>query len=296
MNLGRNNNKYNNNKDIFVLGSANPDNDICQKQEDQDRPTSSNKPSSARKRSEAFLPYAQKLASIVTSEKNVKIDGRRLRQWANDIRILHEVDGVSKDRIEQALDWYASHIGGQYIPVIESGGSFRLKFTRLEDAMRRERPRPIRATASGSAKKGPSALVRHPPRTPSARAQAERYFRGDKILVRGFMKGPFSAAKSLFGADGYHDKSEMAKALLDLLDYVASEQEANLKGQMRDLMPSPTEVVRLYLAWIDENRWIENKSLRILDPESGLFQRFRNDQARAEALGRDLLTGRTRAA
>ena len=60
-----------------------------------------------------------------------------LTSWANEIRKLVEIDGVSIQRVETALDWYEENIGGQYIPVIESGSSLRNKFIKLEDAMRR---------------------------------------------------------------------------------------------------------------------------------------------------------------
>ena len=48
---------------------------------------------------------------------------------------MNEVD---YSRIKKALRWYKDNIGGQYIPVIESGNSLRMKFSKLEAAMQRE--------------------------------------------------------------------------------------------------------------------------------------------------------------
>ena len=40
-----------------------------------------------------------------------------------------------------ALKFYQENIGDEYIPVIESGKSFRSKFLKLENAIQRENPR-----------------------------------------------------------------------------------------------------------------------------------------------------------
>ena len=50
-----------------------------------------------------------------------------------------EDNGVTEDRINIALKWYNNNIGGEYIPVIESGSSLRNKFDKLESAMYRDK-------------------------------------------------------------------------------------------------------------------------------------------------------------
>jgi hypothetical protein len=50
-------------------------------------------------------------------------------------------------RIEEALNWLISHIGQPYIPDIRSANSFRDKFRKLEDAMKRTPPDPIPVSA-----------------------------------------------------------------------------------------------------------------------------------------------------
>lgn len=84
-----------------------------------------------------YVPLAERLASIIRSHKRINVTSQKIVSWANEIRKLVETDGVSIQRVETALDWYEDNIGGQYIPVIESGSSLRSKFINLEDAMRR---------------------------------------------------------------------------------------------------------------------------------------------------------------
>ena len=84
-----------------------------------------------------YVPLAEKLAFIIRKNKRINVTPQKITSWANEIRKLVEIDGVSIQRVETALDWYEDNIGGQYIPVIESGSSLRSKFINLEDAMRR---------------------------------------------------------------------------------------------------------------------------------------------------------------
>ena len=55
-----------------------------------------------------------------------------------EIRKLEEHNKVDYERIKIVLDWYSDNVGGEFIPVIESGYSLRMKFSRLEDSMKRE--------------------------------------------------------------------------------------------------------------------------------------------------------------
>ena len=99
--------------------------------------TSTPKKSDAQIRSNRFMIFAEKLAEIIQKVKNIQTPTRRLRSWADDFRKLHEQEGVSRGRMKAAMIWYRHNIGGQYVPVIESGASFRSKFLKLESAMER---------------------------------------------------------------------------------------------------------------------------------------------------------------
>lgn len=84
-----------------------------------------------------FEEQAERLADIVKGVKNVQINRNKITAWAKSFEQLNRIEGVAIERVDDALGWYADNIGGEYIPVIESGASFREKFTKLENAMNR---------------------------------------------------------------------------------------------------------------------------------------------------------------
>lgn len=94
---------------------------------------------SSKERNEKYLPLAKYLSNIIRSKKNIEHSNRILTIWTNDIRKLVEGNKITYERVESALQWYRKNIGGQYIPVIESGSSLRDKFMKLEAAMEREK-------------------------------------------------------------------------------------------------------------------------------------------------------------
>lgn len=98
-------------------------------------------------KSEYYMKYSQQLSKIISKKKSIKINKTKQKKWANEIHKLNKTDGVNEDRIQKALDFYAENIGGQYIPVIESGSSFREKFLKLEDKINRKQKNkePIKA-------------------------------------------------------------------------------------------------------------------------------------------------------
>lgn len=107
------------------------------------------KPKSLTQKNKKYEPLSRTLAEIVRTYKNIKIDQIRINSWNNHIRQLVERDGVDYQRIERALKWYSKNAGGDYVPVIESGKSLREKFTRLEDAIHRDK-NPIRKNNNNS--------------------------------------------------------------------------------------------------------------------------------------------------
>lgn len=92
-------------------------------------------------KNEEFHPLSQQLADIIKSHKHIKTTPAKIKAWSNEIRILCKDTGVTPSRVKRALDWYADHIGGEYIPVIESGGSLRQKFEKLLNAIERAKPK-----------------------------------------------------------------------------------------------------------------------------------------------------------
>lgn len=101
---------------------------------------SEQKPLGLKERSKKYLPLAENLAATIKGNKNINITQSKLNSWADEFRKLIETDGVSQARVESSLAWYADNIGGSYVPVIESGSSFRAKFLKLEAAVQRSSP------------------------------------------------------------------------------------------------------------------------------------------------------------
>jgi len=92
---------------------------------------------SPQERAKQFLPQSETLANIIRSTKNIKVSHSKLKSWANEIRKLVETDGVDPSRIDSVLSWYSENVGGEYVPVVESGAALRGKFIKLEDAIQR---------------------------------------------------------------------------------------------------------------------------------------------------------------
>lgn len=92
------------------------------------------------RKNEECLPFARTLARIVQSQKNIDVSSQKKKAWANEFRkLVFDIEKVGKDRVEVALTWYRKHVGGEYVPVIESGKSFRDKFMKLEAAIERSK-------------------------------------------------------------------------------------------------------------------------------------------------------------
>ena len=85
--------------------------------------------------------FAERLSEIVKKQKNVNIDEQKINQWAKSIDLLIKKDGVDEERIERALTWYSENVGGDFVPDIECGKTFREKFGKIESAIKRATPK-----------------------------------------------------------------------------------------------------------------------------------------------------------
>lgn len=87
---------------------------------------------------EPYKKIAWKLSKIIQTKKNIIHTPNQVKSWAEEIRKLHTVNKVDIVRQKQVLKWYKTAIGGEFIPAVESGKSFRDKFIKLESAMNRK--------------------------------------------------------------------------------------------------------------------------------------------------------------
>lgn len=90
-----------------------------------------------KQRNQKMLPLCRYLAKIITSQRNIEINQRKLNSWSNDLRLLQYEDGIEVNRMKRVLQWYKKNIGKPYVPDVQSGSSFRKKFLNLEAAIER---------------------------------------------------------------------------------------------------------------------------------------------------------------
>lgn len=76
------------------------------------------------------------LSDFLSKKLNRVID---IRGWSKHIELLVKKDGISFERIKEALSWYFEHYNEPYVPVIQSASSLRDKFSKLENAINRNK-------------------------------------------------------------------------------------------------------------------------------------------------------------
>lgn len=85
-----------------------------------------------------YQPLADTLASIIKRYAHKHIPTQAKAAWCNEFRRLVETEGVNIQRVQRVMLWYDKNAFGEFVPVAESGKTFREKFTRLEAAMDRQ--------------------------------------------------------------------------------------------------------------------------------------------------------------
>lgn len=85
----------------------------------------------------AFV-MADILIKIVTDRVKIKVGSRKRRSWADHIDRCQRIDGIDFDRQGRAMTALDGHWEERGWPEIQSGRTWRDKFTRLEAAMSRK--------------------------------------------------------------------------------------------------------------------------------------------------------------
>ena len=279
-------NNTNNKKNIYVGdGNQQQQEKTNLELENVDHPISSEDDTPARKSNKEknieFIPLANRLADIVKSNRNIKIDKSRINSWANEIRKLSTTDGVNPRRIGDALDWYQDNIGGSYIPIIYSGAAFRNKFLALEDAMNR------------------AGIVTHKPIAAKPTVSPQKLLRQqfpNDILRKAFYRECCVPAKQLLGTHEPVEMVDVVKSLIGMYNQIHQIQKKNLSAELRKSLPTssgPLSLISNYIEWINDQHWIENLQLKMFNTGDGRFSKFRRHQAGEDHLERDPLTGRS---
>ena len=82
------------------------------------------------------------LAAVIEKHKNIKITASAKEGWCLDIDRLSRLNQIKWERIYTVIEGYDEIYGGEYVPVVESGKSFREKFTKIESAIKRKQSEP----------------------------------------------------------------------------------------------------------------------------------------------------------
>jgi hypothetical protein len=95
-----------------------------------------------------FLEFAKGIKSIVENKKRIKVNHNQLISWAKEVKKLFKKiafrgEEQAKEDIKKAIQFLIDHTNEQYVPVVESGKSFFEKFSKIEDAMNRQKNKDV---------------------------------------------------------------------------------------------------------------------------------------------------------
>ncbi len=105
-------------------------------------------------------------------------------------------------------------------------------------------------------------------------------------LAPAFTKNCYTPAKQII-PDA--DRNRLTQSLLDLHEDIQEKQKKVPAG----LLPSPISIIQHYLEWIEDNDWINDRTVKLFDISHTLFQRFRREEAKKDNMERDPLTGKS---
>lgn len=201
-----------------------------------------------REKNKKYLPLAKHLLKTILSKKNIHYTLSHIETWANDIRLLCETNKVSYQRIRTVLKWYRTNIGGEYIPVIESGRSLKDKFLRLEDAIERN---------------GDSS---EPTLTPQD--IFGNYFKDkkDESYIETFYEQYFQEALQLMPNE---DKNKLAENMVGLYDWITRNRKNDIEQSF-----TTAGIIDYYIQWLDGQTWINDKTPSLFLATNKNFKTF----------------------
>lgn len=122
------------NKELGQVDLNHLDGQVVDKDKDKDK----DKIKKEDKNKEIIKPIFDKFKKIITDYKGreVKTNG-----WTKQINSMLDEDHIKPEDILSSLDWYAEHIGQPYIPVIFCAESLRKKYSQLEEAIKKNKPK-----------------------------------------------------------------------------------------------------------------------------------------------------------
>lgn len=111
----------------------------------------------------------------------------------------------------------------------------------------------------------------------------------NKDLSEIFYESCYIPAEELF--NDKFPKNKLTEQLIAFYVQIDQTQLEKLPQNLWGILPGPADLVASYIAWIEDNEWITNVTLKMLDITHNLFGKFRRDEARKDNMERDPLTG-----
>lgn len=87
-----------------------------------------------------FVEKAKQFLKAVSSNRRVVMTAKYV-QWPSTFQKIRDLDGIAESRIIDVLDWYCDQLRkglGTFVPISFCANSFREKFYRIENAMKKE--------------------------------------------------------------------------------------------------------------------------------------------------------------
>jgi hypothetical protein len=81
---------------------------------------------------------SNKLLKAISNKRQIN-KRSNLKKWIFQFHLLRVQDRIKKQRIKTVLLWYIKNLGEEFVPAAYSAESFRDKFLRIEDAMKRDK-------------------------------------------------------------------------------------------------------------------------------------------------------------
>ncbi|MHA1828620.1 MAG: hypothetical protein ACTSX6_08230 [Candidatus Heimdallarchaeaceae archaeon] len=213
-----------------------------------------------KERNKKYVPLANNLSNIVKTKKNIEHTSRQIDQWAEEFRKLEELNKVERKRMVRALKWYAKNIGGEYVPEIESGKSFREKFSKLESAIERDRSSAKVVQFHSKSKIPPKEIN---PRLTQILVRASRAYAQESNNPNGELS-EMEAIECANRIEKWH--SNIPEKIFKQSLNVVFKQEARFIETL----------LTRFFSWLDDQTWMKDKCLnsKVLDPKGFLFRKF----------------------
>jgi len=114
----------------------------------------------------------------------------------------------------------------------------------------------------------------------------------NETLSMSFYKYCFEPMRDIFDKDGKDiDAGAIATKLVNMYTQIKYKQKEALSPTLVNLLPGPISLLTNYGKWLNENDWIKDVSLNVLDMSSSLFWKYRRYEASLDNLNRDPITG-----